>query len=89
MKSILIPPSVVEINTGLICGCTPILKPFFRHVLSRRPKNPPQRMHFTKTGSVWVGKDPEDETRWNYRCIVELERGHRSVGRPVVHELEF
>ena len=27
--------SILEINTGLICSCTPAFKPFFKHLVSR------------------------------------------------------
>lgn len=69
--------SVVEINTGLICGCTPVLKAFFRHILSKKLSDQPQQQQIcVRPGSIWMGKHPDDRTRCNYREFIELEGGN-------------
>ncbi|KAL9075663.1 MAG: hypothetical protein Q9161_001415 [Pseudevernia consocians] len=81
------PNSVVEINTGLICGCMPVLKPFFRHILSKpQPDQSQQRFH-TRASSIWMGKNPDDQTRFNYRNFIELERGKNTGGKTCVYEI--
>lgn len=67
--------SAVEINTGLICGCMPVLKPFFRHLLYKTPPDRSPRLSDARFGAVWMGKWPDDQTRGNYRNWIELEHG--------------
>ena len=74
--------SVVEINTGLICGCTPVLKPFFRHVLSKRTTRRSRQLEDSQASSIWMGKYPDDESHANYRNFIELERG-KTAGQAV------
>lgn len=67
--------TAVEINTGLICGCMPVLKPFFRHILYKTPPDRSPRLSDARFGAVWMGKWPDDQTRGNYRNWIELEHG--------------
>ena len=69
----LIACSVVEINTGLICGCTPAMKPFLRYLLSKSPLKPPQQHSDTESSTIWMGKHPDDQSHSNYRNYIELE----------------
>lgn len=77
--------SVVEINTGLICGCMPVMKPFFRHIVSTPLPNQPQQPFYVRSGSIWMGKYPDDLTRCNYRNFIELESGKSNSDRNSVH----
>lgn len=84
-------PSVVEVNTGLICGCMPVMKPFFRHVFSKTPPRGPQRYYASRTasgGSIWMGKVADDRARSNYRDFIELEHDGSFSDRVVVHGLK-
>lgn len=71
----------IEISTGLICGCMPILKPFFRHVFLSQPprinnRQSQQRLVMeTRVSSVWMGKFPDDRSRCNYREFIEMDDG--------------
>ncbi len=73
--------SVVEINTGLICGCTPVLKPFFARIFPKTSKN---HSHNTQASLIWMGKDPDDQSQSNYRNFIELERGRNGSGDMIV-----
>lgn len=77
--------TVVEINTGLICGCMPVMKPFFRHIVSTPLPNQPQQPFYVRSGSIWMGKYPDDLTRCNYRNFIELESGKSNSDRNSVH----
>ena len=95
VKSCLPPPthsaltvsSVVEINTGLICGCMPVLKPFLRHVFVKAQRDQSQQRLSTRPGSIWIGKYSDDQSRRNYRDFIELERGKGSNGKTSIHEI--
>lgn len=84
--------SVVEINTGLICGCMPVLKPFFRHIL-RKPQQSNQsqtqsQRHFdSRSGSIWMGQYPDSQSRYNYRNFIELGEGKSGSDHASVHEV--
>ncbi|MCJ1458275.1 hypothetical protein MMC28_008646 [Mycoblastus sanguinarius] len=76
--------TVVEINTGLICSCTPLLRPFVRYILSKPLSNWSQQRSDTRSSSIWMGKHPDDQTQSNYRNYIELERPRK---KPVMEAL--
>ena len=53
--------SILEVNTGLICACVPVLKPFFREVVLKAVMV--RSWSFGKRKSKWTGdmlRDPSD-----------------------------
>ena len=80
--------SVVEINTGLICSCTPVLKPFFKRVFAKTRPDPYEKPADSLASSIWMGKNPDDQSHGNYRNIIELERGKSISHEDFVHEVK-
>lgn len=75
--------SILEVNTGLICGCVPVLNSFFKRVL---PKNWLDRTlsHFkTKSSRSW-GTDGTENNKVSQKAFVELERGESDSGKNLV-----
>ncbi|KAF6235788.1 hypothetical protein HO173_005983 [Letharia columbiana] len=65
--------SIIEVNTGLICACVPVLKPFFKHVV---PKSVTDRSWSFGWGKVSpTGDALEDERKYSDRLWDDLERG--------------
>lgn len=79
--------SVVEINTGLICGCMPVMKPFFKRIVSKPRPHQTQQPFYVRSNSIWMGKCPDDLTRCNYRNFIELEGGKSNSDGSSVHAI--
>ena len=65
--------SIIEINTGLICACVPVLKPFFREIVLKAVMV--RSWAFGKRKSKWFGYMLRDEGAHTHRSYVELEHG--------------
>ena len=65
--------SIIEVNTGLICTCVPVLKPFFRQIkaITDRPW-PFGKLKFKRTKDVL-----KDEGEHTHRSYIEMEQGNR------------
>ena len=63
--------STIEINTGLICACLPVLKPFFSQII---PKAVTDRMWpYRERRLSWFGDLRKDEGKQTHRSHMDLE----------------
>ena len=70
--------SIIEINTGLICACVPVLKPFFSQFI---PKAVTDRMWpFRERRLSWFGDLLNDEGKHTHRSHIDLEHGNGEHG---------
>ena len=65
--------SIIEINTGLVCACVPVLKPFFRQIVPKAVTD--RSWPFGKRKFSWTGDVLKDEGKHTYRSYLELEDG--------------
>lgn len=65
--------SVIEVNTGLMCGCIPVLKPFFLWVI---PKDLTEKSwSFGRSKNSWNSETLRGDIHSNHDSYIELERG--------------
>lgn len=67
--------SIIEVNTGLICACVPVLKPLFRHVVPKSLVD--ASWSFGKRKVSWSGATLKDDRPHKRRSYIELE--HRKA----------
>ena len=66
--------SIIEVNSGLICACVPILKPFFRQIVPKSVTDqswPLGKCRFSLTRDVL-----KDEEQYTHRWIIETKHGN-------------
>lgn len=59
LRSVLTGGRVLEINTGLICSCTPTLKPFVNHFMSDKSSRDRQGCPLPEPKEVSPDRSPE------------------------------
>lgn len=65
--------SIIEVNTGLICACVPVLKPFFRHLVPKRVIDrswPFGKRKVSRSGDTLNGRRMH-----SHQSYIELEHG--------------
>ena len=75
--------SILEVNTGLICGCVPVLNSFFNQVLPKNWLDKTLSQFKTKSGKSW-GTDDTGNNKVSQKVFVELERGESDSGKNLV-----
>ena len=78
--------SIIEVHTGLICACVPVLKPLFRHVLpTRRDAKGERRWPFLGKRRKMMGLSGEtlndEDRRHSHGAYIELEHGKGKKSR--------
>ena len=81
----LISTSIIEVNTGLICSCLPVLKPFFRRAVSKTLSD--RSWSFNKGKVSWTGDTlqgdgdgEEEKNAFDQKAYLEVESGTSSLG---------
>ena len=74
--------SIIEVNTGLICACVPVLKPLFRHVVPKGGgAKERRRWPFGRKGKGgWSGETLNEGRRRSHQLYIELEHGKGKSG---------
>ena len=71
--------SIIEVNTGLICACVPVLKPFFRLIVPKAVTD--RSWPFGRRKFIWTEDVLKDEGKHTHQSHLELEHGKgRSEG---------
>ena len=63
--------SIIEVNTGLICACVPVLKPFFRQIVPKAATD--RSWPFGKRKFSWTGEVLKDEGKHTHRSQIEMD----------------
>ena len=71
--------SVIEVNTGLICACVPVLKPFLKNVVFQPLIKSSWSWSRTKTGKDGRTYSDDRTSRASDTALTDLEHGKKTT----------